>query len=121
MSFKLTDFNERTQKQIQRQLHDDLSARYAGQVAELESNPSHAPLEAKEVQGSDCGRVLVRVTTRRKRLLDESNQCYKFHEDLCRYAGAIPSDAPEVTHSEVSQTKCKKGEPEEITIEVFQT
>jgi hypothetical protein len=58
MSFKLTDFNERTQKQIQRQLHDDVSARYSRQVAELESNPSHAPLETKEVQRSDRGRVL---------------------------------------------------------------
>ena len=58
MSFKLSDFNERTQKQIQRQLHDDISARYDRQVAELESNPSHAPLEAKKVQGQHRGRVL---------------------------------------------------------------
>lgn len=121
MSFKLTDFNERTQAKIRKQLEADFHTGNAGKVAELESNPSHAPLEAKEVQGSDRGRFLVRVTTRRKRLIDESNLCYKYHEDLCRYAGALPSDAPEVTHSEVSQTKCKKGEPEEITIEVFQT
>jgi hypothetical protein len=120
MSFKLTDFNERTQKQIQRLL-DDVSARYSRQVAELESNPSHAPLEAKEVQGSDRGRFLVRVTTRRKRLIDEDNLCEKYHVDLCRYAGVLFDDAPERTKIEVSQAKCKKGEPEEITIEVFQT
>ena len=121
MSFKLTDFNERTQKQIQRQLHDDISARYDRKVAVVESDPGNAPLEAEEVQGSTRQRFLVRVATRRKRLIDESNLCYKYHEDLCRYTGALPSDAPEVTHSEVSQTKCRKGEPEEITIEVYQT
>ena len=121
MSFKLTDFNERTQKQIQRQLHDDISARYDREVAELESDSCHAPLEAQEVQGSTRQRFLVRVATRRKRLIDESNLCYKYHEDLCRYTGALPSDAPEVTHSDVSQTKCRKGEPEEITIEIYQT
>ena len=121
MSFKLTDFNERTQKQIQRQLHDDISARYDRKVAVVESDTSHAPLEAQKVQGQHSNRVLVRVTTRRKRLLDEDNLCEKYHVDLCRYAGVVSDDAPERTKIEVSQTKCRKGEPEEITIEVYQT
>ena len=121
MSFKLTDFNERTQAKIRKQLEADLHTSNAGKVAVVESDSCHAPLEAQEVQGSTRQRFLVRVTTRRKRLIDESNLCYKYHEDLCRYTGALPSDAPEVTHSEVSQTKCRKGEPEEITIEVYQT
>ena len=121
MSFKLTDFNERTKKQIQRQLHDDISADYDRKVAKLESDSCHAPLEAEEIQGQHSGRVLVRVTTRRKRLLDEDNLCEKYHVDLCRYAGVLSDDAPERTKIEVSQTKCRKGEQEEITIEVYQT
>ena len=121
MSFKLTDFNERTQKQIQRQLHDDISARYDRKVAVVESDPGNAPLEANKVKGQHRGRVLVRVTTRRKRLLDEDNLCEKYHVDLCRYAGVVSDDAPERTKIEVHQTKCRKGEPEEITIEVYQT
>ena len=121
MSFKLSQFNERTQAKIRKQLEADFHTGNAGKVAKLESDPGNAPLEAEEVQRSTRQRFLVRVTTRRKRLIDESNLCYKYHEDLCRYAGALPSDSPEVTHSEVHQTKCRKGEPEQITIEVFQT
>ena len=121
MSFKLSQFNERTQAKIRKQLEADFHAGNAGKVAVVESDPGNAPLEAKEVQGSDRGRVLVRFTTRRKRLLDEDNICPKFACDLCRYAGVIFDDAPERTKIEVHQTKCKKGEPEEITIEVYQT
>ena len=121
MSFKLTDFNERTQAKIRKQLEDDLHTSNAGKVAVVESDTSHAPLEANKVKGQHRGRVLVRVTTRRKRLLDEDNLCEKYHVDLCRYAGVLSDDAPERTKIEVSQTKCRKGEPEEITIEVYQT
>ena len=121
MSFKLSQFNERTQAKIRKQLEDDLHTGNAGKVAKLESDSCHAPLEANKVKGQHRGRVLVRVTTRRKRLLDEDNLCEKYHVDLCRYAGVVSDDAPERTKIEVSQTKCRKGEPEEITIEVYQT
>ena len=121
MSFKLTDFNERTQAKIRKQLEDDRHTSNAGKVAKLESDSCHAPLEAEEIQGQHSGRVLVRVTSRRKRLLDEDNLCEKYHVDLCRYAGVLSDDAPERTKIEVGQTKCRKGEQEEITIEVFTT
>lgn len=120
MSFKIEQFNERTQRKIRAQLDADIQSKNPRQVTQLESNSCNAPLEKKKVQRQTGERFLVRVATRRKRLIDESNLCYKYHEDLCRYAGALPSDAPQVTHSEVSQTKCKKGESEEITIEVIQ-
>ncbi len=86
----------------------------------LESNPRHAPLDAKEVQGSTGQKFLVRIKSIRKRLLDESNLCEKYHEDLCRYAGILPSDAPEFCHTEVSQRKTLKGEAEHVVIEVYQ-
>lgn len=91
----------------------------AGTAAKLEPDTSHAPLAAQKVQGSTGQRFLVRVTSVRKRLFDESNLCYKYHEDLCRYAGALPSDAPQVCHSEVRQRKAEKGEQEHTEITVW--
>lgn len=64
-------------------------------------------------------RVLVRVTSFRHRLLDEDNLCEKFHVDLCRYAGILPSDAPGQTKIEVSQEKIPTTEQEFVRIEVW--
>lgn len=90
-------------------------------VAKLESNSSHAPLEKKKVQGSNCERFLVCVTSRRKRLIDEDNLCEKYVVDLLRYAGILPSDAPDKLKIEVAQTKCPRNSPEEITIEIYRS
>ena len=121
MSFKLSQFNERTQAKIRKQLEDDLHTSNAGKVAVVESDSCYAPLEAKEVQGSTRQRFLVRIEGRRKRLLDVDNSCEKYLVDLLRYGGVIPDDSPDKCEIEVSQTKCRKGEQEEITIEVYQT
>lgn len=97
----------------------NLSDGDSGAVAKLESNPCNAPLAKKEVQGRDKARFRVCIGSRRKRLIDQDNLCEKYIVDLIRYGGVIPDDAPDKCEIEVSQTKCKKGEPEEITIEVF--
>ena len=97
----------------------NLSDGDSGAVAKLESNPRNAPLAKKEVQRPTGERFLVRIEGRRKRLLDVDNSCEKYLVDLIRYCGVIPDDAPDKCEIEVSQTKCKKGEQEEITIEVF--
>jgi hypothetical protein len=120
MSFKLTDFNERTQRKIRAQLEADIQLKNAGKVAKLERDSGNAPLEAKKNQRSASSRFLVRIESRRKRLLDEDNICEKYLVDLLRYSGIIANDSPDQCRIEVSQTKCRKGEPEEITIEVFQ-
>jgi len=46
------------------------------------------------------------------------NLVSKYHTDLCRYSGLIPSDAPGICKIETSQRKAAKGEEErtEITI-----
>lgn len=85
-------------------------------AAKLESNSSDAPLGAEEIQRPISQRFLVRVTSRRRRLLDQDNLCEKYVVDLCRYAGIIPSDAPGETAIEVRQQKSKA---EKILIEVF--
>jgi len=77
-------------------------------VAKLESNLGHEPLGAKKVQGPTGKRFLVCVTSYRKRLIDEDNLCEKYHVDLCRYAGFLPSDAPEVCSIQTTQVKSKE-------------
>lgn len=87
-------------------------------VAELESNPCDAPLEAEEVQRPVGKRFLVRITSIRKCLLDEDNLCEKYHVDLCRYAGIIPDDTAAKAKIEVCQFKAGKS-PEATIVEVF--
>ena len=80
--------------------------------------PSNAALVETQVQGRTGDRILVRIESIRKRLLDEDNLVSKYHTDLCRYSGLIPSDAPGVCKIETTQRKAEKGEAErtEITI-----
>ena len=80
--------------------------------------PSNAALVETQVQSGTGDRILVRIESVRKRLLDEDNLISKYHTDLCRYSGLIPSDAPGVCKIETTQRKAAKGEAErtEITI-----
>mgnify|MGYP003332665803 FL=1 len=119
MSFKLEHFNEKTQAQIRAQLDVDLRAKNTRQTAKLEPNPCHAPLATEEVQRPTQARFCVRIGSRRKRLIDQDNLCEKYLVDLLRYGGVIPDDAPDQCRIEVAQTKCRKGEPEEISVEVM--
>jgi hypothetical protein len=97
----------------------NLSDENAGKIAKLESNPCDAPLEKKEVQRRSRERFLVSIKSKRKRLIDEDNLCEKYLVDLLRYSRVIPDDSPDQCRVEVSQEKCRKGEPEEITIKVW--
>ena len=99
---------------IQANLDVDATA----QAAVLERNLGNAPLAAEEVQRPIGARFLVRITSVRKRLLDEDNLCEKYHVDLCRYAGVIPDDAPDKVKIEVGQRKAQKGERESVVLEV---
>lgn len=98
----------------------NLEAGYSGASAVVECDFGNATLVAEKVQRPVSERFLVRVTSQRKRLLDEDNLCEKYHVDLCRYAGAIPDDAPDKLKIEVAQSKCGKNEPEQTVIEIFQ-
>ena len=89
-----------------------------GKAPILERTAGNAALVETQVQGRTGDRILVRIESVRKRLLDEDNLVSKYHTDLCRYAGLIPSDAPGVCKIETTQRKAEKGEAErtEITI-----
>jgi hypothetical protein len=88
-------------------------------VAKLESNIRNAPLGSETIQGEPSQKFLVRITSIRKRLLDEDNLCEKYHVDLCRYAGVLPTDSPSQVKIEVCQKKAGKKDVEETIIEVF--
>ena len=89
-----------------------------GKAAILERTAGNAALVETQVQSRTGDRILVRIESVRKRLLDEDNLVSKYHTDLCRYSGLIPSDAPGVCKIETTQRKAEKGEEErtEITI-----
>lgn len=90
-----------------------------GTAPKLERHSGDGALEEAQAKKPTGRRVLVRVTSFRTRLLDEDNLCEKYHVDLLRYAGILPSDAPGATKIEVAQKKVGKGEREFVRIEVF--
>ncbi len=83
---------------------------------QLEQNIRNEPLAKSGIQKKVSKRILVRITSYRRRLIDEDNLCEKYHVDLLRYASAIPSDAPDQCKIEVSQVKSKE---EYVKIEVI--
>lgn len=91
----------------------------AGSNAELERHPGNGALAQGRVQKADAGRILVRITSVRKRLLDEDNLCEKYILDCCRYAGLIPDDSPEQVHVETFQRKAGKEEEEHTLIWIY--
>lgn len=110
--------NERTNP-VQ-QTFASIQADIGGTPAELESDFGNGSLAAEEIQGTIGGKLLVRVTSVRTRLLDEDNLCEKYHVDLCRYAGILFKDSPGSVKIEATQRKAGKGEQEKIIIEIFQ-
>lgn len=89
------------------------------QGAKLECAAGAGALAAEEGEAGDTAQFLVRVTSHRKRLLDEDNLGIKYHVDTLRYAGLLPGDSPATTHIEARQRKVAKGEPEKTVIEMF--
>lgn len=94
-------------------------ARNSGKIAVVERDPKNVGVAKVSLQKEAGGRFLVRVTSIRRRLLDEDNLCSKYFIDLCRYAGALPGDEPGTAKIETDQRKPKKGEAEKIIIEIF--
>jgi hypothetical protein len=76
----------------------------------------HEPVAAPEGTRPDKDRFLVRIVSRRTRLLDPDNLIggCKYFIDTARYAGLIPNDSPEDIRLEITQEKVKHR-PEECT------
>ncbi len=97
----------------------DANAQDPGEITELECDNEASPRAAPQRTYKMEGKFLVRITSFRKRLLDEDNLCGKFYCDMLRYCGAIPGDAPQQTSIETRQSKIGSKENEEILVEVF--
>jgi len=85
-------------------------------VLERDSRPR--PLAAGQTQEGNPARFLVRVTSYRRRLLDEDNLCEKYFCDCCRYAGLLPEDSADVAKIEVCQIKVAHKHEEKTVIEI---
>ena len=97
----------------------DLQPDRTGPAEQLERDTRHGDVGEVQAQAAFGRRFLVRLTSFRKRLLDEDNLCCKYLVDLCRYAGALSSDAPGTAKIEVTQEKVGSKEPERTVIEIF--
>jgi hypothetical protein len=75
------------------------------------------PLAKNRRKKEDSGRIHIRLTARKKRLIDPDNLVFKYFIDCLRYAGAIPNDRAEDVTIETHQEKTR-GE-EETLIELF--
>jgi hypothetical protein len=98
----------------------DFIARNSPQTAVVESDIGTPSLGEKKAERPNSSRFLVRVTSFRKRLLDEDNLCEKYHVDLCRYAGIISCDSPDKVKIEVGQKKIGSKEVEKTLVEVWE-
>lgn len=81
----------------------------------------HEPLAAHEAENSGAnrdGRIQVKVVSYRRRLLDEDNLCPKYAIDALRYAGLLPSDAPDRVSIETRQEKVETAQDECTVIEL---
>lgn len=86
----------------------------------MERDSGDGALAAGATEKTDSGKFLVRVTSYRRRLLDEDNLAEKFHVDCCRYAGLLPDDAPDRCRIETTQQKVRSKEEERTLIEISQ-
>lgn len=88
------------------------------QTSAMERDSSDAPLATGQVQEGANGRILIRVTSIRRRLADEDGLCEKYMVDCCRYAGLVLDDAPGICKIETTQRKAAKGEAERTEIAI---
>lgn len=95
------------------------NARRGISVAIPESVVCNDPLATARLKAKDTGKFIVHVVSRRRRLIDVDNLVAKYHVDALRYAGILPSDAPDQTDIKISQIKVptKNDEFTSITIE----
>lgn len=99
---------------IQRTFLDAKSASRNSKPKRAVRNESLAKNEGKE---KNAGRIHIRFTVKRKRLIDPDNIIAKYLIDCLRYAGAISDDRAKDITLEIKQEKTR--EEEETLIELF--
>ena len=76
--------------------------------------------ESPEAKGP--GRCFIRITSRRRRLIDPRANLYggtKYLEDACVYAGILHDDKEAFSEGDVRQEKVGKDEEESTVIEIW--
>lgn len=76
------------------------------------------PLVTYEREAENSGRIVLRYTSYRCRLLDEDNWCTKYFTDALRYCGALPDDTPDKVTISVRQEKVAHRSEEKTVIEI---
>jgi hypothetical protein len=89
-------------------LNEDHPISSGVQSAEPERPVVPTLAQGPAAQAGGAGRIVVSVKACRRRLLDEDNHVTKFIVDGLRYAGLIPSDAPDKVHIRFSQEKSQE-------------
>ena len=119
MGWTEAQYQEHLQRERQRNHNNPDSSQGASPIAQ--QTAWYGPLAAGKVENDYPRRFVVRVTSVRRRLLDEDNLAAKFFTDGCRYAGVLPSDAPGKTSviEDQRQVKSKTDECTEIRITVI--
>lgn len=79
------------------------------------------PVAATQRKESDAKRILVRVTSFRRRLCDPDNLCPKYFIDCLRYANLIPNDSDQDIQLTVGQKQVETKEEEKTLIEITAT
>jgi hypothetical protein len=99
--------------------YDAYENRRLAKGAEPKRPVRHEPVATTPREDTHPGRIRVRITCLRRRLIDPDNLCPKYFIDCLRFAGIIPNDRAQDIILEVEQFKVstpKDRECTEITI-----
>lgn len=107
----------------EQQLNDYLAKRnQAGgkaPPAEPKRTVLHEPLGAQESPRRNTGRIVIRITSYRQRLLDPDDICAKYLIDGLRYSGLLPGDSEvEIDYERPRQVKVSSKEDERTEVEL---
>jgi hypothetical protein len=80
--------------------------------------PEPEPVGPGPAKEAYPGKYAVCVVSYRRRLLDEDNLCPKYHIDSLRYAGLLPSDAPDKATIKTSQVQVRTKAEERTVISI---
>jgi|ERR1044072_1644862 hypothetical protein len=78
----------------------------------------HESLATEKGKSSHSGRLLVRITSFRRRLCDPDNLIGKYFVDCLRYCGILSGDTEAQIDFRISQQKVKSRKAEKTLIEV---
>ena len=120
--FTLDDLPPRLRAEAIRQLERNDSNQLHPDVPPSPAKPQPSvcdgPLATPPPQAGDSAFYVVRVESLRVRLLDTDNLVPKWHVDALRYAGCLPSDAPDRCQIVTTQKKVQKKDQERTLITV---